>query len=214
MHRQEALQELRHRITTGRIPAGGHLVEGDLTAEFGLSRTPIRSILRTLADEGLVVIEPHRGAFVAEWTTTDAAEVMSIRAMLEAHAAALAAERRTEDQLATMNHLCDTMDELNHDQPAGYRTKIAQLNHDFHLAILEAAASPRLFNIGKDLAMAPLMSGSFQYYSPEELTRSLQDHRMMVHAITRHDTPGARALMEAHLRAAYAALTRRRDTTE
>jgi DNA-binding GntR family transcriptional regulator len=54
------------------------------------------------------------------------------------------------------------------------------------------------------------MSGSFQYYSPDELHRSLQDHRLIVDAITQRDEHRARALMEGHLRTSYAALTRRR----
>jgi DNA-binding GntR family transcriptional regulator len=211
MHRLEVLEELRNRITSGHLPPGGHIVETDLTTEFGLSRTPIRSVLRTLADEGLVVIEPNRGAFVAEWTSSDAAEVMSIRSVLEALGAELAAQRRTEAQLAAMTTLCRQMDNLNEHQPKGFRGKIAELNHEFHLAILAASASPRLYNIAKDLALAPLMSGSFQYYDPDELNRSLQDHNLLVDAIRRRDSPAAKALMESHLRTAYAALSRRQE---
>jgi DNA-binding GntR family transcriptional regulator len=211
MHRLELLEELRSRITSGHIPPGGHLVESELTTEFGVSRTPIRSALRTLADEGLVVLEPNRGAFVAEWTSAYAAEVMTIRALLEALGAELAAQHRTQAQLAAMTSLCSEMDELNAHQPKGYRGEIAQLNHEFHLAILAAAASPRLYNIAKDLALAPLMSGSFQYYSPEELARSLQDHRLLLDAIERQDSPAAKSLMESHLRVAYTALSGRQE---
>jgi DNA-binding GntR family transcriptional regulator len=102
------------------------------------------------------------------------------------------------------------MEEIARNQHDGYRAEIAELNHELHLLIFESAASPRLFNIAKDLALAPLMSGSFQYYAPDELNRSLQDHRLIVDAITQRDDNRARALMEGHLRTSYAALTRRR----
>lgn len=73
------------------------------------------------------------------------------------------------------------------------------------------AASPRLFHIAKDLALAPLMSESFQDYSPDERHRSLQDYRFIVDAISQRDEHRARALMEeGHLRTSYAAFTRRR----
>lgn len=208
--RQDVLEDLRAKITTGRIPPGSHLTERGLSEEYAISRTPIRTVLRELADEGLVVVSPHRGVFVAEWTNTDAAEVMSIRALLESHAAGLAAHSRSDSQLEELNRLCDRMDAIAQNQRDGYRAEIAELNHELHLLILEAAASPRLFNIAKDLALAPLMSGSFQYYSPDELHRSLQDHRFIVDAITQRDDNRARALMEGHLRTSYAALTRRR----
>ena len=208
--RQDVLEDLRAKITTGRLPPGSHLTERGLCAEYAISRTPIRAVLRELADEGLVVVSPNRGVFVAEWTNTDAAEVMSIRALLESHAAGLAAHSRSDSQLEELNRLCDRMDSIAANQADGYRAEIAELNHELHLLILESAASPRLFNIAKDLALAPLMSGSFQYYAPDELQRSLQDHRMIVDAITQRDEHRARALMEGHLRTAYAALTRRR----
>lgn len=207
--RRSVLDELRTRITTGLIPPGSHLTERGLAEEYEISRTPVRSILRELADQGLVTVAPNRGVFVAEWTTSDAAEVMSIRALLESHAAKLAAENRTAEQMENLSSLCDRMDALEETKNNGYRAEIASLNHELHLLILEAAASPRLFNIAKDLAMAPLMSGSFQYYSDEELRRSLQDHRLILDALKHRDGERARALMEGHLRTAYAALSRR-----
>ncbi|MFE4542273.1 FCD domain-containing protein [Arthrobacter sp. NPDC056727] len=54
------------------------------------------------------------------------------------------------------------------------------------------------------------MSGSFQYYTPDELRRSLQDHRLIVDGVTQRDEHRARALMEGHIRTSYAALTRGR----
>jgi len=210
--RKDALEQLRHRITTGRMAPGEHLIEADLAEEFGLSRTPIRRIVRALADEGLVEIKPRRGAFVAEWTTSaEAAEIAFIRAWVESHAASLAAERRSDEQLGVLVSYCDEMDALASEQPEGFRTRLAELNQELHLAILEAAASPRLFTIAKDLVRAPLMSGAFEKYTPAELTRSLQDHRLMVEAITRRDGPSVRALMEAHIRIAYGILERHRN---
>jgi DNA-binding GntR family transcriptional regulator len=135
---------------------------------------------------------------------------MSIRALLESHAAGLAAHSRSDSQLEELNRLCDHMDELADNQSEGYRTKIAELNHELHLLTLESAASPRLFNIAKDLVLAPLMWGSFQNYSQEELRRSLQDHRLIADAITERDDNRARALMEGRLRTSYAGFTRRR----
>lgn len=190
--RDDLIRSLRERITTGRIAPGAHLTEVELAQEYAVSRTPVRAALRELASEGLVAIEQNRGAFVTEWTTADAAEVMEIRAMLESHGAALAASRRSEQQLTVLTELCDQMDSINHERPGEYRTRIAELNHDFHLAFLEAASSPRLFNIAKDLALAPIMSGSFHYYSDDELARSLSEHRMIVEAIS--DRDAARAL--------------------
>jgi len=208
LNRTEVLGELRHDITTGRIAPGGHLTEAGLAETYELSRTPIRWILRQLANEGLVTVEPNRGAFVAEWIGDDAAEVMAIRALLESRAAGLAAQRSTPAQRVRLKDLRDQMEDLWHSEPEGFRNSIAVLNHEFHLAVLESAASPRLYNSAKDLVVAPLMSGSFQYYSPTELERSMNEHRMLVDAIDHGDAEYARSLMESHLRGAYSSLSR------
>lgn len=210
VQRSEVLDDLRSRITSGVVAPGAHLTEIALAAEYGTSRTPIRWTLQELAREGLVVIEPNRGAFVAEWTTEDAAEVMTLRALLESRAAALAASRITADMQAQLMELCDEMDRLAADRPSGFRDQIASLNSDFHLAVLRAAASPRLFNIAKDLANVPLMHSSFQYYEDADIARSLSDHRALAEAIARGNAEHAHAIMEAHLRSSYAAVSRER----
>lgn len=198
---------LKSSIQTGQLAPGEHLIEDNLRAQFDVSRTPVRTALRRLSDDGLVTIEPNRGAFVASWTTSDAAEVMAIRALLEPFAAQLAAERRTDEQLADLTRLCNTMDACATERAPHFRDELARRNHELHTLILQSAASPRLYNIAINLARAPLMLGSFQLYEDHQLTRSLQDHRELLNAIAQRDGGTARAVMEAHLRLSYLALT-------
>src|SRR6476620_6459809 len=91
----DVYSSLKDDIERGVLTPGEHLVEDTIGSQFNVSRTPIRNAIKRLQADGLVTIEPRRGAFVASWTNDDAAEVMSIRSMLEPHAAALAAQRRT-----------------------------------------------------------------------------------------------------------------------
>ncbi|MGD6755906.1 GntR family transcriptional regulator [Streptomyces sp. BH105] len=198
---------LKSSIQTGQLAPGEHLVEENLRAEYGVSRTPVRTALRRLSEDGLVTIEANRGAFVASWTDSDATEVMAIRSMLEPYAAQLAAERRTDEQLTQLHRLCDRMEGSAKEQTADFRDELAHDNHELHLLVLQCAASPRLYSIAVNLARAPMMLGSFQLYSDRQLTRSLQDHRELVNAIGRRDAAAARAIMEAHLRLSYLALT-------
>jgi DNA-binding GntR family transcriptional regulator len=206
----EVYRTLKSQIQTGQLAPGAHLVEDTLSAQYGVSRTPVRNALRRLGDDGLVTVEPNRGAFVASWTSDDTAEVMAIRAMLEAHAAALAAERRTPEQLAHMIQICESMEECERKRRKNFRDELAHQNHDFHLAVLESSASPRLYNITANLTRAPLMVGSFQFYDDRQLKRSLDEHRDLVEAIEVGDPAGARAVMEAHLRSSYRTMAARR----
>jgi len=199
----EVYRTLKSHIQTGHLAPGAHLVEDALSVQYGVSRTPVRNALRRLGDEGLVTVEPNRGAFVSTWNSDDTAEVMSIRAMLESHAAALAAERRSTEQLARMIQICDSMEECERTRNESFRDELAQQNHDFHLTILESSASPRLYNITSNLTQAPLLIGSFHFYNDHQLKRSLDEHRELVGAIEASDAAAARAIMEAHLRMSY-----------
>ncbi|MDA3626095.1 GntR family transcriptional regulator [Saccharopolyspora oryzae] len=203
----EVYNALKKAIQTGRLAPGEHLVEDNLRTEYGVSRTPVRNALRRLAENGLVTIEANRGAFVASWTSDDAAEVMSIRALLEPHAAALAAERRSDEQLNRLLEICATMEECERRRASDFRDELARQNHELHTTVLESAASPRLYSIAANLTRAPLMVGSFQFYSDEQLFRSLREHRDLVAAIEARDAASARAVMEAHLRQAYRTMT-------
>jgi len=77
---------LRSALHQGRWPAGAPLRQEDLAGEFGVSRIPVREALNKLQAEGLVVVEPHRGAFVASLSEADVHEVFDLRVLLESDA--------------------------------------------------------------------------------------------------------------------------------
>lgn len=149
---------LKSAIQTGQLAPGAHLVEDTLREQYQVSRTLVRNALRRLSDEGLVTIEANRGAFVASWTSDDAAEVMAIRAMLEPYAAQLAAQRRTSGQLDQLIKLCDAMEACERIRGDRFRDELARQNHELHQLVLECAASPRLYNIAANLTRAPSCS--------------------------------------------------------
>src|SRR5918996_1234467 len=90
----EALADaLRREILDGELPAGARLRERELCEAYGVARHSLRAALRTLAADGLVRIEPHRGASVAELTADDVRWLYELRAALELEAAHLALDR-------------------------------------------------------------------------------------------------------------------------
>ncbi|KAG1281965.1 hypothetical protein G6F64_014436 [Rhizopus arrhizus] len=75
--------KLRERILSGEFTPGDRLVEGRLSEEMGVSRIPVREALRALAAEGLVTIEPRRGASVSVLSDAVAYDMVEVRATLE-----------------------------------------------------------------------------------------------------------------------------------
>lgn len=107
---------LRDALQQGRWSPGTALRQEELAAEFGVSRIPVREALNKLQAEGLVVVEPNRGAFVASLTAADVHEVFDLRVLLECdvlrHAIALHTPR-TLRQLTALQAELDAEDDPN-----------------------------------------------------------------------------------------------------
>lgn len=80
--RDRALEHLRALLTDPQVE-GGFINEQDVADEVGVSRTPVREALLILASEGLVDLEPRRGARVAALTPRETAELMEMRGLIE-----------------------------------------------------------------------------------------------------------------------------------
>jgi DNA-binding GntR family transcriptional regulator len=99
----QTVAKLRNAILTGVFAPGDRLVEADLCARMGVSRTSIREALRRLEAERLIAIVPNRGPSVAVIDWPEAREIYDVRALLEGEAAALFARRATAPQLQVMS---------------------------------------------------------------------------------------------------------------
>lgn len=209
-----AAAALREAILRGDAAPGSRLGETELAEQLGLSRTPVREALRQLASDGLVTVLPNRGARVAEWSREDLEEIYELRALLEAHAAARAATRIPDEQVALLVKLCDEMDDCARQATASDLDRIAELNARFHGLILEASGSARLTGLMKAVVQVPLVLRTFHHYSPEALRRSLGHHREIVAAFRAGDADWASSVMRSHVLAARAVLLQNLPTPE
>jgi DNA-binding GntR family transcriptional regulator len=96
--RRQVVDELRQSIISGRLGPGVRLVERELIAMIGVSRTVIREALRQLESEGLIAMIPNKGPIVRELTLVEAKDLYSIRAVLEGLAARLFVQNADEAQ--------------------------------------------------------------------------------------------------------------------
>jgi len=96
---EEVAAKIREMIRKGVLQKGDRLVEADLSAAIGVSRTPLREAFRVLATEGLVEVIPHRGAFVRQPSMEEIREMFDVMSVLEGVCARLAAEKITPSAL-------------------------------------------------------------------------------------------------------------------
>jgi DNA-binding GntR family transcriptional regulator len=134
---------LRDAILDGRLRPGQRLRAETLAIELGTSRTPVREALVALEGEGLVEVEPRRGAVVRSFHADDLLDLYEVRAVLEPHAAARAAERIRPEAIDRLRANCREAEAIDADGTEAAERLIA-LNVELHGIVLEASASPRL----------------------------------------------------------------------
>ena len=134
------VDNIRQAIVSGQFPAGMRLMELQLAEEMGVSRTPVREAIRKMELEGLVVMIPRRGAYVADISIQDINEVYQIRTALDVLAAGLAAERISDEEVKEMQVLLDAdiplIDARNY-------PKIIENDTAFHDVIYRASRNRR-----------------------------------------------------------------------
>jgi DNA-binding GntR family transcriptional regulator len=140
--------QIRGLILEGKLKPGERLVEDRLSAELGVSRVPVREALLGLSAEGLVRIEPRRGATVAEVTPEIVAELVEVRALLEGLNARLAAQRHDP---AIVAQLREVLKRGNAAASSGTAEQLARLNAEFHERLAEASRNSVLSDVMRGL---------------------------------------------------------------
>src|SRR4029450_13581278 len=140
--------QIRGQILDGKLKPGERLVEDKLSTELGVSRVPVREALRGLSMEGLVRLEPNRGASVAEVTPELVAELVEVRTLLEALTARPAARRHDPEIVAALQ---DTLKRGNAAAQSGSPDHLARLNGEFHERLAEASRNSVLSDIMRSL---------------------------------------------------------------
>lgn len=204
----KAYQTVKDGIIAGRYAPSTRITEQEVAAAAGVSRTPVREALRRLHAEGLVDFTPNQGAMVTTWSEEDADEIFELRAMLESHGAARAAERASASQLVELRTLAERQYSEAVQREAGYLERIGDLNNQFHRRLQEAAASMRLARALAALLEAPLMMKTFLNYTPDDLQRSAAHHLELVRALEARDAQWAASVMRSHVLAARRTMRR------
>jgi DNA-binding GntR family transcriptional regulator len=193
---QTAYRRLREAIASGQFHPNERLVEASVASRLGVGRTAVRAALVRLDQEGLVTLEPNRGARVRLISDREALEIEEVRATLEAMLTRRAATRATPTDLRELRQVVVEMRQrVDKKDAIGY----SDLNARFHQRIWAAA----------DHATASRLVGSLKSQSirlqyqtilrPGRTERSLREHEAIFNALKAHDADVAEEAMLAHL---------------
>jgi DNA-binding GntR family transcriptional regulator len=191
-----AVETIRQAILDGRLAPGSRLTEERLARELGISRTPVREALKVLQSEGLVDTAPNRSATVRAFELGDLEDMYELRALLEGCAARRAASRISAEQLSALRASCERFEQMNAGEDLN---ELIRENFVFHSTILEAARSPRLAGMVRQVVELPLVYRSYVWYSPEQARISQHYHRQVTLALERRDAERAELVMKEHV---------------
>jgi DNA-binding GntR family transcriptional regulator len=193
---EEATDRLRDLIVQGRLAPGTRLNERLLTAQLGLSRTPLREAFKVLATEGLVELLPNRGAIVSQMDPVRLAETLAVMGALEALAGEFACLNATDGQINEIRSLHFEM-LANHARGdlAGY----FKFNQAIHLKIVKYSGNAVLYNTYLQLNANVRRARYMANLSQERWDAAVHEHGEILAALGARDVPRIKALLSDHL---------------
>ena len=202
---------LAELIRKGRFRPGDRLpAERDLARQIKISRATLREALRVMQLQGVITSRRGAGNYIASGNAQDLArtldelalkDIFELRFLLEPPIAALAAQRATTSDIATLENIL-----RRHEQQAAHQKNIGDSDAEFHAALAAATHNRALVQIGSTLmqVIAPSRIKSLQ--TAQRAQSSLTSHRTLLDAVRAHDPQRAQSVMDEHIRSVDRAL--------
>ncbi len=189
---------IRAAIAAGQLRPGDAVPEALIAEQMGVSRSPVREAFRKLEEQGLLVSYPHRGTYVATFTEKDAREIYQLRTGLEGLAVRWAVEAGRAADLA--DRLMRILDRMRPLVGSDQLSDMAELDSEFHTAIIEASGNARLQQIwhGMD-PFVWMLVGLIRQEQGGVPTRLIPEHEEVIAAVRQGDPRLAEEAIHHHI---------------
>ena len=194
--REIVYEELKRQILIGEIAPGTRMMEVELADVMGVSRTPVREAIRKLEKEGLVTIEPRKGAYASNISIKDMVDVLEVRQGLEAMAASIASGRITEAQ---KEELLAVIDNYRKAVDAGDIDSMIKYDEEFHSTIIAISGNKTLMQV---FSTVQELAVRFRYIYYDDFNRyesMPREHQMIEEAILSGDEEQAKIAASEHV---------------
>ena len=200
---QDIAAWIRERIRRGQFVPDQRLVEVDIIRSTGGSRVRVREALQRLSAEGLVTIEPFRGASVRSTSIDELRNIYRARAALEGISAADFARYATEAQLTRLQEIQNELERCIVERSP---ERFGRLNAEWHELLVEGSGNVIIGELLQRLSV-PIHRLLFEsFYDADRLRTANDDHRRILQAVLARDADAAEAAMRAHVQAGFETL--------
>jgi len=193
---EEAADRLRDMIVGGELSPGERFTEQSLCDRMGLSRTPLREAIKTLTSEGLIILQPNRGASVASLSLKDIEDTFRVIGVMEALAGELACANLGDDDVAEIRVLHYQM--ALH-RARGERLDYFKLNQRIHEKIVELSGNAVLMETHKRLGGRIRRHRFAANLAPERWDQAIREHEEMLQALEQRDGKKLAEVLRRHL---------------
>lgn len=193
--------QLRQAILAGQFAPNQRLVEQDIAESMRTSRGPVRDAIKILENEGLIVRESHRGAFVAQLHPEDFLEIYTLREALETLAIRYAIENATDQQVEEMAELVRSMESMSRQDYS--QADATDLDMEFHHTLCKISGHKRVLFVWESMSgQIRLVLLKHRLANPDDLrVRSVSWHLKIVEALRERDTEKAIKELRTHMAA-------------
>lgn len=190
------LNQIRDMIIEGTLMPGTRINEGQVGASLGVSRTPLREAIKTLASEGLVEIVPAKGAVVRQFAESDIREILEVLKALEQTAARLACKSATDAAIKKIAQMHKRMLAL---YEAKNRLAYFKLNQSIHTAIVQASGNSVLAQTHDTLQARIKRIRFIGNETPDRWAAAVAEHEEMIEALIARDAERLAEVLGRHL---------------
>jgi DNA-binding GntR family transcriptional regulator len=194
---EAVLDALKHAILTGRLPPGQPLIENDLAAQLGVSKTPVREALKTLAGAGLVTMSPYKGAMVRTVDNALAHSVYDIRLLLEPEAV----RRAVASGAAAAPPLNKAGQALDRADACTDRADRSLANREFHRALYLGCGNDLMVGILDGLRDQTALVSAVVWNRTPSWEQEAAEHRAILDAVLAGAADRAAVLLREHIAA-------------
>jgi DNA-binding GntR family transcriptional regulator len=198
------LDAIKHAILAGELRPGQSLVEAELGQRLGVSKTPVREALKTLAGAGLVTMSPYRGATVRAIDADTARSIYDMRLLLEPEAVRRAVLRRAGDGSQASGRagpagLAAARAALDRADASSDEAERSLANRDFHRALYLDCGNPLLVGVLDDLRDQTALVSAAAWQHEPSWRQEAGEHRAILAAAAAGDADHAARLVAAHI---------------
>lgn len=194
--RDVVFNTLREAILRGDLVPGERLMELQLAAKLGVSRTPIREAIRMLEQEGLAITIPRKGAIVAGMTEKDMQDVLEIREALEELSVQVACDKITEEEVARLR---ENMENFEDSLKSGDLKRMAEADVEFHDVIYQATDNLKLINMLNNLREQMYRYRVEYLKNPSNHEQLLREHEAIYRGILEKDKDAVTEMIRKHI---------------